>query len=122
MTQFKLTLNELYLMDFLQIFSFFASSVDLNGGRYVSISFAFFLLYIFLISEVELRAGRTHEVVVGLAALCVAIHCHSSFTTYIAALAKTIHNMFRLYELHINNEHAPLETHGVSLTILAILV
>ena len=53
-------------MDLLQIFSFFASSVYLNRGRYVSKSFAFFPLNILLISEVEPRAARTHEVVTKL--------------------------------------------------------
>jgi len=75
-------------MDFLQIFSFFASS---------------------------------HEVALGLAALCVATYSHSILTSHIA-LAKRIHSMFRFYKLYINNKHAPLESHGVSLTILANLV
>jgi len=59
---------------------------------------------------------------IDLQPFCVATHSRSSLTTHIIALAKTIHRMFKLYELHINNKHAPLETHGVSLTILTNLV
>jgi len=77
---------------------------------------------ILLISEVELRAALTHEVVVGIAALCVATHRRSSLTTHIIVLAKRIQSMFGFYELYINNKHSPLETHGVGLTILANLV
>ena len=69
----------------------------------MSISFAF-CLNILLISEVALRAARTHEVVVGLAALRVATHRLYILTTHIISLAKRIHSMFRFYELYINNK------------------